>query len=672
MYKLSTLVRNHKISIEKRDKIAINPFGGIFAHLKGQTLFLTKMTGKIIKICEIGHEILKMYWIGKHLILFTEELLIVYDVTKMEISDRLMIRSYGSNVKNNRILVRSAEFNEIYVFEEGKISKSVKCTFTRAQNVFGTINHHFYSHKKMSKSKESCKKLKVKHFQLKNGIKNEIFSPQNTSKETNLSFDKVIQAKQPFYQKNLNSKVQNRYKFSNKKVKKIKENKMNSERSYDFNISEEEKNNDKSDKNERFMNKHLYFTHRSISVKYKNGKLTVYRKGNQVFRFYGNLKFVKMFKKLVIFSNSEFLYIYDQNKLKKYEMKVKQIEVLKKNVAIITKRKIFSITSGTSLKQRDVQDNSKPQNRQKHIFSPDKRSNHSKSNNFIEIAQENNYFFNENILDILSMMVLCRDYEILFNLIDTLDNRKKLIKKYFRKVCKIEPEDDLIEKCFAKSREVGFFELAIVAQSMRREDLAHFLINKEKNKQMKVHFYILYPNKEVLIDFITTENDHLILNLLFSLLRSKFSNEFILELAKNENVCLKYKNFIKKFTALQDNFYNDTEGLSTPCAAISHFKDEFSLFLSKTNHEEHFFHELLRPNLQFHNLKGQSECKFTNETVQRLREFYRLTNLLKSEQSTVDSAVLSSLRNGDRKSAFLFKYSTVMSHEKYKYLKKKR
>lgn len=563
--KFTTLEKNHGICIDQEDLIAISDIGCLIAQLKEGFLYILKMDGTVLKMIEFGKvNVRKIYWCGLNIVLFGDNRLDLVNPARNIVTDTRKLKLIGSNVKNSRILAVTTSNYKILEIKNDKFCEIEQCSLFRAINIFGHVDSFVFKPKIFTPSEILLKKLKIKTFPIENGIKNEMI--QIDDKNQNSRKSTISRHKTSYYIKN-----------------------------------------------------------RSLSAKYQNGTLSISQNSKKIFYFHANINFIKISKKIVVFTTDRKLFVYKNQTLKKYAINVLFLGVTKNGFIIITEKKVRFLHSKDLIEYK-----------------------HSKIFSKVGIL-----YLGEKLADILPILQFCNEEKAIIHLLKKYKMCiYKHIEMYFKNLCIGNYSDSYIIECLRKMckkyKITQFYEFALLARLNDRIELSQFLIMKEKNFTNKKRFFIRFKDNTSVMRFILEEENHLLLYSFFNDMGKYYTREDILTITKNENVFRKYKNYIKNF------------------------QDEFFIFIKNSNRTDDVLHvNLLNSSVD---LSIPVKKEFNTKIIQILSKFYFLKEFISENYNcdilTVDSAIKFLLKKNDKKNAFFLKYTSVMCKEKFNHLKK--
>lgn len=364
---------------------------------------------------------------------------------------------------------------------------------------------------------------------------------------------------------------------------------------------------------------------RSIKGKYSGDQLELVQ-GQKTFTFRKyNLRSIRIKGKLILYTvDSRLWLIVRPDHIKKLHYDVLYLEIFKDGAFIIALEGIFWMRF-------------------------DKKSR----NETTRFLLENGIFrFSDRIEDIVSILEDFHDKKIILKLFKiNRMNVQKYFEKYFNELCTGNLGNkeiiDELNSLLNEHKISHFYDLAIMAQSVNRASVANFLITREKNFMKKMNFYLRIGDQNGIVTSVIEQDNILLVNNFFVEMHKKFSIDEIINVTRDEKVFVKYKNFLK------------------------HFKEKYLVFLNKcSEYQDIIYDNLLKSSVDLTKLPQK---EFDVKMLQILYKFYFLRNAIFNDHenqdiTTVDSAVKLLLENNDKKNAFLLKYSSVMSKEKFKHL----
>lgn len=565
-FKIEKIVKNHSIPIMQNDLIAISNIGCLIALLKENTLYIYKLNGEILRMIEIERKNIKfIHWVDENIILIEKKGVKLYNLSQNGFIHQIKKKIIGTNMNKNRILIVTENNFHIYSIINHKFEKIETINYTRAINLFQCIYFFKYKPKKLSETNLIVKKLNIRTFKVKNEIRNLLF---------------------------FNNNLQNI--------------------------------NPSSEKNQKNIKTTFFYSCRSISAIFKNGKLSIFKKNKKIKNITANIKFLEITKYQIYFTSKSYLYIYDFKKLKKNKLKVIFMKKISTGILIVSKKDIFFL-----------------------------QIHNIKKNQMYHICKKINILYqNESIAKILRILKFTKNHEesielakiFKISIYDYFDN-------YFEYLLRSNVHDDsiigIMKNLLIKYTISKFHGLAFQAYHHNRISLSQYLIVQEMNYDKKLKFLLQYKDNVFITKFISNEIDYNFLHLFFSKMKIIYSANDIQIITRDKVAFKKYKNYIK------------------------YFKEEYIEFLEKNNNNEDFIHEnLLKSNID---LSLSSKKLFDMKIFQILVKFYTIKKYIferyEYDATTIDAAIKFLLAKNDKKNVVFLRHNSIMCKEKFEYLK---
>lgn len=462
--KLSSIYKNHGISILDDDLTAISSQGHLIAILKNDVLYIYKINGDILKMLFFERALIsQIYFLKNYLILIGKKNIQLYNIKENKICDSKNYNIIGCNINKDRILIVTKNEFLIFKIERDLLSLIEACSENKMYNVFGYIEYFKYHPKKLKSSELFAKKLGLKTFKIKNVNQNSLM---------------------PIFDK-----------------KSLKCSKFNFDYHKEFRI---------------------FF--RSISAFYKHGKLLVYKNEKKKLKFYGNIKFLRIFKYNVIFSTDTHLYVYNIDKLKKYRIKVNFLSVNRTGVFIITKDKFLTLNCESS-----------------------------NLNKISKILRDSELpFFISYFPNIIQELKLANEYEVLFKILKIMKHSiYPHLDDFFISIFSSGMTDKeliiLINRILKEYNFSHFYTYSCLAKKYNRVQFSQFLIQKEKNRSYRLKYLKMFKDIVFMIKYIEKETDNSFLHLIFSDIDQLYTENDMITILSNQIVYQKYINFMKTY-----------------------------------------------------------------------------------------------------------------------------